>query len=108
AEDSTGAIVGTAQLILAQPENQPHRGDLAKMLVHRRARRRGVGAALLAAAERSALEAGKTPPVLGPAGDDAARLYGRGGGGRGGGRRCSAFLPEGTPSPTIFFFKFLR
>ena len=41
------AIVGTVQLILAQPENQPHRADLAKMLVHRRARRRGVGAALL-------------------------------------------------------------
>ena len=43
AEDETGAIIGTAQIILAQPENQPHRGDLAKMLVHRRARRRGVG-----------------------------------------------------------------
>src|SRR5439155_10245525 len=55
AEDAAGAIVGTAQVILHQPENQPHRGDLAKMLVHRRARRHGVGAALLAAAERGAL-----------------------------------------------------
>ena len=43
AEDEAGAIVGTVQVILAQPENQPHRGDLAKMLVHRRARRQGVG-----------------------------------------------------------------
>src|SRR5206468_7150264 len=51
AEDETG-IVGTAQIILAQPENQPHRGDLAKMLVHRRARRRGVGGELLEAAAR--------------------------------------------------------
>src|SRR5215510_10405174 len=53
AEDAAGAIVGTVQVILAQPENQPHRGDIAKMLVHRRVRRHGVGAALLAAAERS-------------------------------------------------------
>ena len=60
AEEGAGAIVGTVQLILAQPENQPHRADVAKMLVHRRVRRRGVGAALLAAAEQSALELGKT------------------------------------------------
>src|SRR5664279_4520650 len=46
AEDP-GGIMGTVQLILDQPENQPHRADLSKMLVHRRARRRGVGAALL-------------------------------------------------------------
>src|SRR5262245_19782270 len=32
AEDAAGTIVGTVQIILAQPENQPHRGDLAKML----------------------------------------------------------------------------
>ncbi len=50
AEDDAG-IVGTVQLVLAQPENQPHRADLAKMLVHRRARRAGVGAALMRAAE---------------------------------------------------------
>ncbi|HYN81558.1 MAG TPA: GNAT family N-acetyltransferase, partial [Gemmatimonadaceae bacterium] len=50
AEDA-GAIVGTVEVILDQPENQPHRGDIAKMLVHRRVRRQGVGAALLAAAE---------------------------------------------------------
>lgn len=60
AEDGAGAIVGTVQVILDQPENQPHRGDIAKMLVHRRVRRQGVGAALLAAAERSALDAAKT------------------------------------------------
>src|SRR5262245_47527113 len=64
AEDDAGAIHGTVQIILHQPENQPHRGDLAKMLVHRRARRRGLGAALLAAAERGALAAGKTLLVL--------------------------------------------
>src|SRR5262245_61359312 len=46
AEDATGTIVGTVQVIWAPFENQPHRGDVAKMLVHRRARRHGVGAAL--------------------------------------------------------------
>ena len=46
-----GGIVGTVQLILDLLENQPHRADIAKMLVHRRARRRGIGAALMRAAE---------------------------------------------------------
>src|SRR5580692_10860889 len=55
AEDGEG-VIGTVQLILHQPENQPHRADLSKMLVHRRARRRGVGVALLRAAEAAACE----------------------------------------------------
>jgi GNAT superfamily N-acetyltransferase len=59
AEDETEEIVGTVQIIWAEPENQPHRGDIAKMLVHRRVRRQGVGAALLEAAERQALSAGR-------------------------------------------------
>jgi GNAT superfamily N-acetyltransferase len=108
AEDADGSIVGTAQVILAQPENQPHRGDLAKMLVHRRARRRGIGAALLAAAERSALSAGKTLLVLDTASDDAERLYGRGGWQRCGDIPSYALLPNGTPCATTFYFKFLR
>lgn len=75
AEDETG-IVGTVQLVLAQPENQPHRGDLAKMLVHRRARGRGLGSALVRAAENSARAAGKTLLVLDTAtGSDAEKLY---------------------------------
>src|SRR5260370_14433741 len=44
AEDDQG-VCGTVQLVLDMPENQPHRADLAKMLVHRRVRRRGLGAA---------------------------------------------------------------
>jgi GNAT superfamily N-acetyltransferase len=47
AEDAQG-VCGTVQLVFDLPENQPHRADLSKMLVHRRARRQGVGAALLA------------------------------------------------------------
>ena len=74
AEDVGGTIVGTVQVIFAEPENQPHRADLAKMLVNRSARRRGIGAALLAAAERSAFEAGKTLLVLDTASGDAERL----------------------------------
>ena len=108
AEDETGAIVGTAQIILAQPENQPHRGDLAKMLVHRRARRRGVGQALLVAAERSALDAGKTLLVLDTASDDAERLYARGGWQRCGEIPNYALLPDGTPCATTYYFKALR
>jgi GNAT superfamily N-acetyltransferase len=108
AEDAAGTIVGTVQVVLAQPENQPHRGDLAKMLVHRRARRRGIGAALLAAAERSALGAGKTLLVLDTASGDAGRLYARQGW-----RRCGhipnyALWPDGTPCGTTIFFKSLR
>ena len=108
AEDAAGTIVGTAQVILAQPENQPHRGDLAKILVHRRTRRRGVGAALLVAAERSALSAGKTLLVLDTASDDAERLYARQGWQRCGEIPNYALWPDGRPCTTTFFYKFLR
>ena len=108
AEDAAGTIVGTVQVIFAQPENQPHRGDLAKMLVHRRARRQGVGAALLAAAESSALSAGKTLLVLDTASGDAERLYARQGWQRCGQIPNYALMPDGTPCATTIFFKFLR
>lgn len=108
AEEIDGTIVGTVQIILAQPENQPHRGDLAKMLVHRRARKRGIGAALLAAAERGALDAGKTLLVLDTASDDAERLYAREGWQRCGVIPGYALWPDGRPCATTYFFKFLR
>src|SRR5690348_990573 len=60
AEDAEGKVIGTAQAVWATAENQPHRADISKMLVHRRARRLGVGAAVLEAAERAAKESGKT------------------------------------------------
>ena len=75
AEAADGTIVGTVQVIWAQSENQPHRGELAKMLVHRRARRQGIGAALLSAAEECALSAGKSLLVLDTASEAAERLY---------------------------------
>jgi GNAT superfamily N-acetyltransferase len=75
--DAAGAIIGTVQVLLEQPENQPHRADVAKMLVHRRARRRGLGAQLLLAAEAAAVRAGKSLLVLDTASADAERLYAR-------------------------------
>lgn len=77
AEDAQG-VCGVVQLAFDLPENQPHRADLSKMLVHRRARRQGLGAALMRAAESAARECGKTLLVLDAVTDgDAARLYER-------------------------------
>ena len=76
-EDDAG-ICGTVQLVLNLPDNQPHRADLCKMLVHRRARRRGLGAGLMTAAEAMARECGRSLLVLDAVTDgDAARLYAR-------------------------------
>jgi GNAT superfamily N-acetyltransferase len=104
AQDET-SIVGTVQVIWAEPENQPHRGDLAKMLVRRRARRRGIGTALLEAAEQAARGAGKTLLVLDTASADAGRLYAQRGWRRVGEIPRYALLPGGTPCATTVFFK---
>ena len=105
AQDADGAIVGTAQVVWAQPENQPHRADVAKMLVHRRARRLGVGAAVLEAAERVAAEAGKTLLVLDTASTDAERLYERRGWHRVGTIPEFALWPDGAPCDTVVYYK---
>ncbi len=104
AEDADG-IIGTVQLILAQPENQPHRADVAKMLVHRRARRQGLGAALMEGAEQAAREAGKTLLVLDTASAEAERLYTRQGWQRVGVIPGYALLPTGEPCDTAYFYK---
>ncbi len=52
AEDDEGQILGTAQVVFATPENQPHRADVSKLLVLRRARRQGLGEALMRAGAR--------------------------------------------------------
>jgi GNAT superfamily N-acetyltransferase len=106
AEDGDG-VIGTVQLILDQPENQPHRADLSKMLVHRRARRRGVGAALLRAAEDVARECGRSLLVLDTASDDAERLYARLGWQRCGVIPGYALLPHGGLCDTTFFYRIL-
>jgi GNAT superfamily N-acetyltransferase len=106
AEDhDTGAVVGTVQVILRAPENQPHRGEIAKMLVHRGWRRRGVGEALMRAAEAAALEAGKTLLVLDTASADAERLYERRGWQRVGVIPKYALWPDGGFVHTIVYYK---
>ena len=105
AEDEHGAIIGTAQTVWATPENQPHRADVAKMLVHRRARRLGVGAAVLEGAKRAAAEAGKTLLVLDTASAEAERLYERRGWQRVGAIPAFALLPDGTPCDTVVYYK---
>jgi GNAT superfamily N-acetyltransferase len=107
AEDPAGRIVGSVQVIFAQVENQPHRADIAKMLVHRRARRQGIGAALLAAAERESLSAGKTLLVLDTASGDAERLYAKLGWQRCGVIPGYALLPGGGLCDTTFFYRAL-
>jgi GNAT superfamily N-acetyltransferase len=106
AEDDAGAIVGTVQLVLDQPENQPHRADVAKMLVHRRARRQGLGAALMRAAEDAARAHGKTLLVLDTvSGGDAERLYARLGWQRVGTIPGYALWPQGGPCATTYFYR---
>ena len=101
-----GAIVGTVQVVFAWPENQPHRADVAKMLVHRSARRRGLGARMLAVAEAAALAAGKTLLVLDTVtGGDAERLYARCGWTRVGVVPDYALFPDGRYCDTTFFYK---
>jgi GNAT superfamily N-acetyltransferase len=108
AEDD-GGIVGTVQLVLEQPENQPHRADLSKMLVHRRARRQGLGAALMEAAEQMARDCGKTLVVLDTVtGSGAERFYTRLGWVRVGTIPDYALLPRGGLAGTTVFYKALR
>jgi len=107
AEDAQG-VCGTVQLVLEQPENQPHRAELAKMLVHRRARRQGVGAALMHAAEATARESGKTLLVLDTASDDAERLYERAGWVRVGVIPGYALWPRGGLCPTTVYYRNLE
>lgn len=102
----SGAVLGTVQLVLAQPENQPHRADVAKMLVHRRARRQGVARQLLDAVDAVARQEGKTLMVLDTVtGGDAERLYARAGWQRVGEVPGYALMPDGALCGTTFFYR---
>lgn len=105
AEDD-GGICGTVQLVLDVPENQPHRAELVKMLVHRRMRRRGLGAALMRAAEAMALDCGRDLLVLDAVtGDAGERLYTRLGWTRVGVIPRFALMPDGRFCSTTFFYR---
>ena len=106
AEDDAG-IVGTVQVLLDMPPNQPHRGDVMKMLVHRRARRQGLGAALMQAAESEARTAGKSLLVLDTASAEAERLYASLGWQRVGAIPGYALLPQGGLCDTTYFYRVL-
>jgi len=108
AEDAHG-ICGTVQLVLDMPENQPHRADLVKMLVHRRARRTGLGQALMRAAEQLARDLNRSVLVLDAVtGGDASRLYERLGWQRAGDIPNYALMPDGAMCSTTYFYRDLR
>jgi GNAT superfamily N-acetyltransferase len=106
AETAAGRIIGTVQLITALPDNQPHRADVAKMLVHRDARRRGVAGLLMAAVDQVARDERKTVLVLDTVtGGDAERLYQRAGWHSAGSVPNYALMPDGAYCATTFFHK---
>jgi GNAT superfamily N-acetyltransferase len=108
ARDEQG-ICGTVQLILDLPDNQPHRADVAKMLVHRRMRRRGLGAALMRAAEAAATARGRHLLVLDTVtGSDGARLYERLGWLRVGDIPKYALWPQGGFVGTTYYYRDLE
>lgn len=108
AENACGEIVGTVQLIHQQPENQPHRADVAKLLVHSSARRQGIARQLMATLEEHALKHNKTQLVLDTeTGSDAELFY----------HSCDwlkagvipdyAMTPDGVMTGTTVFYKSL-
>lgn len=106
AEDEAGRVCGTLSLVIDMPDNQPHRADVSKMLVHRRARRQGVAERLLRALEAKASDLGKTTLVLDTVtGSDASRLYERLGWQRAGDIPNYALMPDGPPCSTTYYFK---
>ncbi|TDQ81400.1 acetyltransferase (GNAT) family protein [Dongia mobilis] len=107
--ERNGGVDGTVQLILAPQENQPHRADIAKMLVHRRARRQGLGKALLDAAESHAREIGRTLLTLDTeSGSDGERFYARMGWIKFGEVPSYArHADDPVPVPASFFYKVL-
>lgn len=106
ARDESGRIVGTVQVVLKQPDNQPHRADISKLLVHRSARQQGLGAALMNAAEQCARDAGKSVLVLDTAtGGGAESLYQRLGWSLCGRIPDYALWPDGGLCATTIFYK---
>jgi GNAT superfamily N-acetyltransferase len=99
-------ILGTVQVGLAQMPNQPHRGDLKKLLVHRSARGKGLARRLMQAAESGAAMRGKTLLVLDTAtGSPAEDIYPKLGWTRVGVIPDYALWPQGGLCDTTIFYK---
>lgn len=106
--DAEGQPVGTVQLITDQPDNQPHRADVAKLLVHQNARRCGAAGQLMQALEAVAREQGKSVLVLDTAtGSGAETFYQRAGWQKVGEIPRYALMPDGEMTATSVFYKFL-
>ena len=104
-----GKIVGTVQLGLDTPPNQPHRADVKKMLVHRSARGRGVGMVLMKAIEDEALKRGRWLLVLDTVpGESGHRLYLRAGWQQSGTVPDYALFPDGRLCDTAIMWKRLK
>ena len=107
ARDDEG-VVGTVQLQPAWAPNQPHRADVAKLIVHRRARGRGIARLLMNELDHQARDEGFTLLVLDTCRDSAAeRLYASLGWSRVGIVPNFALNPDGSPCDTVFFYKAL-
>jgi GNAT superfamily N-acetyltransferase len=103
-----GKLLGTVQVVLATPPNQPHRGDIAKLLVSPSARRLGLASRLMEHAEAAARTAGKTLLVLDTVtGGPAEQLYVRLGWTKAGVIPNYALFPDGTFCDTTIFWKAL-
>jgi GNAT superfamily N-acetyltransferase len=101
-------LVGTVQILTATPPNQPHRADIAKLLVHRSARGHGVGRALMQHVEEVSRQLGKTLLVLDTVtGDPGERLYTNLGWTRVGVIPRYALYPDGRWCDTTIFYKSL-
>jgi len=102
-------LLGTVTLLLAFPENQPHRCEIAKMMTHPEHRNRGVASQLLQEAERLAAEHGKTLIVLDTAEEGgAAGFYEKHGYVQGGSIPDFALKPHGGLTPTLLYWKRLK
>jgi GNAT superfamily N-acetyltransferase len=101
-----GHVVGTVQIGLASKPNQPHRGDLMKLLIHRSQRGKGLSRLLMDTVEAEAAKRGRTLLVLDTAtGSDAEAIYPRFGWQRVGVVPDYALLPDGSYCSTTIFYK---
>ncbi len=109
AEDTNARIIGTAQLVMDMPENQPHRADVSKVLVHSSARRQGVADALMRLIDGVAIAENRTVLVLDTVtGSTADRLYRRLGWQESGPIPDYALMPTGELCSTTYFYKRLQ
>ena len=106
--DAREQLQGTVQLVIDQPENQDHRADVAKLLVHDRARRQGIARLLMSELEGVAAKHGKSVLVLDTAtGSGAETFYTHCGWQRVGEIPRYALMPDGEMTGTTVFYKFL-